>query len=59
MLLLAGDLTDDKNVEEVVKRTVAKFTRLDVLVSTGSTLDTFGNCQRPLFSLGVSQHAYK
>ncbi|XP_071802878.1 uncharacterized oxidoreductase TM_0325-like [Asterias amurensis] len=33
ILLLAGDLTDDKNVEEVVKRTVDKFTRLDVLVN--------------------------
>ena len=23
------------------------------------TLDTFGNCQRPVFSLGVSQHMHK
>ena len=23
------------------------------------TLDTFGNCQRPVFSLGVSQHEHK
>ena len=22
-------------------------------------LDTFGNCPRPVFSLGVSQHMYK
>ena len=29
--------------------------RLDAL----KALDTFGNCQRPLFSLGVSQHMYK
>ena len=23
------------------------------------TLDTFGNCRRPVFSLGVSQHMHK
>ena len=34
-----------------------------ILLMTGcqvlKTLDTYGNCQRPLFSLGVSQHMHK
>ena len=29
------------------------------LDSTLKTLDTIGNCQRPVFSLGVSQHVHK
>ncbi|XP_038044638.1 uncharacterized oxidoreductase YhdF-like [Patiria miniata] len=32
ILLLAGDLTEDKNIEEVVARTVEKFCKLDILV---------------------------
>jgi hypothetical protein len=28
-------------------------------VITLTAMDTFGNCQRPIFSLGVSQHIHK
>ena len=42
-----------------VKENKDRFAGIVILCKTNElkTLDTFGNCQRPVFSLAVSQHA--
>ncbi|XP_022080104.1 uncharacterized protein LOC110973530 [Acanthaster planci] len=47
ILLLAGDLTEDQNVEEVVTRTVEKFGRLDILVYNLSWSSMLGADKAP------------
>ena len=37
---------------------IGQVRKLHDTVYIKDTVDTFGNCQRPVFSLGVSQHNY-
>ena len=55
-----GTLTDGAVTASEMKEQIEVF-ELPIHVTEQflKALDTFGNCQRPVFSLGVSQHTRK